>query len=140
MQLQNGLKNDEKNKRISQERELILSKANNSLSSVFCCNLDHTFKHERTIRTLQRGAKLELALHHDEILVKSGFHIVGKIPKDVEKDIKQLFLENRSYKATILSILGRDGFEFQTTSIVENGQEKVIKHLGIEILIEFPII
>lgn len=140
MQLQNGSKNDEKYKRISQEREHILSKAQKSLSTIFYCNLDDTFKHERTIRTLQRGAKLELDQHHDEILAKSGFHIVGKIPKNIEKEINQLFLERRSYKATILSILGRDGFEYQTSTIMENGQEKVVKHLGIEILIEFPII
>jgi hypothetical protein len=140
MQLQNSLKIEEKYKRIAKDREQILSKANKNLSTVFCLILDHTFKNERIIRTLQRGTKLELNKHHNEIEVKSGFHIVGTIPLDAVKEINQLILERRSYNAIILSILGRDGTNFQTSTVIENGQEKIIKHLGIEILIEFPMI
>ncbi|RIJ64273.1 hypothetical protein [Rummeliibacillus sp. POC4] len=72
--------------------------------------------------------------------MKSGFHIVGSIPENAAKEINQLMSERRSYNAIILSILGRDGTDFQTSTIIENGQEKTIKHLGIEILIEFPMI
>lgn len=135
----NVSRNEEKKKRLSEEREFILSKANNRLSTVFYFNLDETYKHERTIRTLQRGANLELAKHHDEIVVKSGLHIIGKIPEDVIQEVTQLFSERRSYQVTILSILGRDGIDFQTTSTIDGNQEKIVKHLGVEILIEFPM-
>lgn len=131
--------NEEKKARIAKERELVLSKAQNSLSTIFYFNLEETYKHERPIRTLQRGAKLELDNRRDEIIVKYGLHIIGKIPKDFIQEISESLMRSHSYQVTVLNILGRDGMDYQTTTVIDNNEEKILKHLGVEILIEFPM-
>lgn len=138
--LTNDSRNQEKNKKVTEERALILLQAEKRLSTVFYFNLEDTFKHERTIRTLQRGAELELGMQRDELIVKSSFHMIGKIPSNVQPEITKLLKEKRRYHVTVLNILGRDGTNYESTTIIEGNQEKIVKHLGVEILIEFPII